>query len=310
VHVARTIARAADERTIALIDEFGSCLDRLTARIASAATAKAVRRHRARLVAVTCHDDVLDWLEPDWVYEPLSGEMWRRDSPQSAEGGGDEGQRSSRSAGVGAAADGAAGDGARACGEDRAGRGGLDRDLSRWGRLRRAYRRPGIELEVFRATGEAWELFKPHHYLSGKLHRSAQCFVGTAWGRPAGFVAVLPFPHPTTPSWREHRCVCLPEFQGVGIGNAMSEFVASLFAGRGKPYTSVTGHPAMIAHRRASPLWRMTRAPAKAHGMGERGTLRHLQKTMSVSRITAGFRYIGPAREAERLRLAEKAEVA
>ena len=46
---------------------------------------------------------------------------------------------------------------------------------------------------------------------------------------PAAFTAVLAFPHARRPGWREHRTVCLPDFQGVGIGNAMSELVASLF---------------------------------------------------------------------------------
>jgi hypothetical protein len=36
---------------------------------------------------------------------------------------------------------------------------------------------------------------------------------------------------------------CLPDFQGVGIDNAMSEFVASLFVATGKPHFSSTSHP-------------------------------------------------------------------
>ena len=69
-----------------------------------------------------------------------------------------------------------------------------------------------------RVDQSAWKLFKPHHYLDANLHRSAKCFVGMVEGQPAAFVAVLPFPHPSRPGWREHRAVCLPDFQGVGIG--------------------------------------------------------------------------------------------
>ena len=125
------------------------------------------------------------------------------------------------------------------------------------------FRRPVIELEIVRCDASAWKLFSRHHYLSGKLHPSAQCFAGLVEGQPAAFVAVLPFPHPTHSGWREHRCVCLPDFQGVGIGNSMSEFVASLFVGTGKPYTSVTSHPAMIHHRARSRNWRMSRGPSR-----------------------------------------------
>ena len=129
--------------------------------------------------------------------------------------------------------------------------------------------------------------------MSGKLHPSAQCFAGLVEGQPAVFVAVLPFPHPTHPGWREHRCVCLPDFQGVGIGNAMSEFVASLFVGTGKPYTSVTSHPAMIHHRARSPHWIMSRAPSRKRPGNAGRKLGWLDNTVSRKRMTASFAYVG-----------------
>ncbi|GIW83086.1 MAG: hypothetical protein KatS3mg105_4893 [Gemmatales bacterium] len=62
-----------------VVDEFTSVVDRTVARIASAALAKAVRRRQLRLVAVTCHEDVEEWLQPDWVYRPASNVFdWRR----------------------------------------------------------------------------------------------------------------------------------------------------------------------------------------------------------------------------------------
>jgi len=119
---------------------------------------------------VTCHYDVLDWLEPDWVYEPHTGKLAR-------------------------------------------------------GRL---WRRPPVDLEIFRVDRSAWKLFSSHHYLSSDIHKGSARFVAAYAGQPAAFTAVLSFPHSSKPSWREHRTVCLPDFQGVGIGNAMSEYIASL----------------------------------------------------------------------------------
>ncbi len=55
---------------IAVVDEFTSVLDRTLAQVASAAIARAVRQRGLRLVAVTGHADVLDWLQPDWVFVP------------------------------------------------------------------------------------------------------------------------------------------------------------------------------------------------------------------------------------------------
>lgn len=52
-------------------DEFTSVVDRNVARVASAAVARAVRRGTigCRFVAVTCHYDVAQWLEPDWTLD-------------------------------------------------------------------------------------------------------------------------------------------------------------------------------------------------------------------------------------------------
>jgi hypothetical protein len=121
--------------------------------------------------------------------------------------------------------------------------------------------------------------------------------MGLVEERPAAFVAVLPFPHPVRSGWREHRCVCLPDFQGVGIGNAMSEFVASLFAATGKPYRSVTSHPAMIHHRARSPHWRMSRSPSRIRpGHRSSNRMAAFDKTLSSRRLTASFEYVGEAR--------------
>lgn len=73
------LARALlDHRDIVAFDEFTSVVDRTVARIGSAAVAKAVRRSAGqRFVAVTCHYDVLEWLEPDWVLDMASGQLAR-----------------------------------------------------------------------------------------------------------------------------------------------------------------------------------------------------------------------------------------
>jgi hypothetical protein len=163
-------------------------------------------------------------------------------------------------------------------------------------------RRPPIELAVRRASRNDWRLFHRHHYLNADLASAARCFVGSVEGSPAVFTAVLPFPHALRPGWREHRTVCLPDFQGVGIGNAFSAFVASLFKATGKPYRSVTGNPAMIHHRAKSPLWKMTRPPSQVGVSSMRGFAR----SSARSRMTASFEYVGPARGEEASRLGVK----
>jgi GNAT superfamily N-acetyltransferase len=62
-----------------VIDEFSSVIDRTTARFASAAISWAIHSGTiaCRLVAVTCHHDILRWLEPDWVLDMGSRQLTR-----------------------------------------------------------------------------------------------------------------------------------------------------------------------------------------------------------------------------------------
>jgi ABC-type polar amino acid transport system ATPase subunit len=62
------IARALClDRQLIVFDEFTSVVDREIAKVSAFAIAKSVRRSGKHFIAVTCHHDVVDWLEPDWV---------------------------------------------------------------------------------------------------------------------------------------------------------------------------------------------------------------------------------------------------
>lgn len=63
------IARAMLERDYVVFDEFTSVVDRNVAQTACIAINKAVKRLDKKFVAITCHYDVLDWLQPDWVFD-------------------------------------------------------------------------------------------------------------------------------------------------------------------------------------------------------------------------------------------------
>jgi energy-coupling factor transporter ATP-binding protein EcfA2/GNAT superfamily N-acetyltransferase len=74
--MARSIIEATDP---IVIDEFTSVVDRQVAKVASHAVQKAIRRSPdKRFVAVTCHYDVEDWLQPDWVYDVSTLSFVRR----------------------------------------------------------------------------------------------------------------------------------------------------------------------------------------------------------------------------------------
>lgn len=254
--LARALLRPGD---LVAFDEFTSVVDRTVAKIGSAAIAKSLRSNRIakKFVAVTCHYDVLEWLEPDWVLDMATQQL------------------------------------ARGC----------------------LYHRPTITLRVARVHRTAWRLFRRHHYLNHDLHVNAKCFVAFWNDEPVAFSA---WTHRMTRSrrahdMREHRTVVLPDYQGIGIGNRISELCASIFCGAGGRAFSTTSHPGMIHYRHASPTWRTHRFGMVARS-GDTGVFRknnrkptpieraRIQTRLnrgtraldSVGRVTGGFEYVGP----------------
>jgi len=61
----------------AVIDEFTSVVDRTVAKAASVAISKYIKKNNIKNVVIsTCHDDILEWLEPDWVINTNTGEVY------------------------------------------------------------------------------------------------------------------------------------------------------------------------------------------------------------------------------------------
>jgi ABC-type thiamine transport system ATPase subunit len=192
-----TVARALAETTeLVVLDEFTSVVDRQVAKVASSTVAKAVRKAQRQLVAVTCHYDVVEWLQPDWVYQPATGDFtWRS-----------------------------------------------------------LQRRPEFHLEVYPVDRSAWRAFRQHHYLSGDLHHSARC-----WG---GFVDGECVASPKSRNLRMgHRLVVLPDWQGLGIGGRLDDWLGQHLWDHGYRYRNTVAHPAMVAYYTRSPRWRQTGSP-------------------------------------------------
>lgn len=57
------------DNDIICFDEFTSVVDRVIAKTASAAIQKCIRKQDKKFIAVSCHRDIIEWLEPDWIYD-------------------------------------------------------------------------------------------------------------------------------------------------------------------------------------------------------------------------------------------------
>jgi ABC-type lipoprotein export system ATPase subunit len=75
VDLARRLLEGGD---LVVIDEFTSVVDRQVAKVGSHAVQKYVRKTKKKFVAVTCHYDVVDWLQPDWVLDMATRSFTRR----------------------------------------------------------------------------------------------------------------------------------------------------------------------------------------------------------------------------------------
>lgn len=186
----------------AVIDEFTSVVNREVAISCSASIKKYIRNNELHnIVFCSCHDDILPYLQPTWVYNTDTHEFYNG----------------------------------------------------------RYLQRPQIPIELQPCTYEAWDMFKKYHYLSGEINKASTCFMGTLKGNPIAFIAVLAFPKKDLiHGYREHRLVVLPDYQGMGIGNRLSETIAQAYIEKGCRYFSKTANPRIGQHRDKSPLWRAT----------------------------------------------------
>ena len=77
VEIARRLLENNNNKII-VVDEFTSVVDRQTAQIASHAIQKNIRKNKKKFVAISCHYDIVDWLQPDWILEPATMSFQRR----------------------------------------------------------------------------------------------------------------------------------------------------------------------------------------------------------------------------------------
>jgi ABC-type lipoprotein export system ATPase subunit/N-acetylglutamate synthase-like GNAT family acetyltransferase len=69
------IVGKAKEGEVILIDEYTSVVDRDVAKAMSNALQKYIRRNNKKIVLASCHFDIMDWLQPDWIYSPQKGRL-------------------------------------------------------------------------------------------------------------------------------------------------------------------------------------------------------------------------------------------
>lgn len=79
--LARLISEAPDK---VIVDEFTSVIDRQIAKIGALAFGKGWRRNTGKqVVLLSCHYDIIEWLQPDWVFDTGTGVVKKKASSES-----------------------------------------------------------------------------------------------------------------------------------------------------------------------------------------------------------------------------------
>lgn len=66
-----------------IFDEFTSVVDRDVAKVTSLAVSNFIRKNNYKFIAVSCHSDIIEWLQPDWIFDTNAktfnrGLLWQR----------------------------------------------------------------------------------------------------------------------------------------------------------------------------------------------------------------------------------------
>lgn len=156
--------------------------------------------------------------------------------------------------------------------------------------------RPIIKLEIFETKRKEyyWSVFRKYHYLSHSFNKAARVFLCTCNGELCGLCAALPFPHPKRKNtWKGHRSVVIPDYQGVGIGRNFTNYIAEMFMREGKSYISTTSNPSMIFARKTDEKWVITRIGRAGAGSANGFQNKFKKGSTSHNRITVSFEYVG-----------------
>lgn len=190
-----------------VIDEFTSVVNRECALSCSVSISKYIRSHDLKnIVFASCHDDIIEYLQPDWVYNTDKQEL------------------------------------------------SVGRCL---------WQRPSIVLKVNQCSEQIWSMFAPYHYLTAEINSAADCYLVSYDDLPIAFGAVLTMPgrfgkNDNRICVSEHRTVVLPDYQGIGIGKKLSEYMGELYISQGYRYFSKTANPIIGEYRQRSNKWRAT----------------------------------------------------
>jgi GNAT superfamily N-acetyltransferase len=132
-------------------------------------------------------------------------------------------------------------------------------------------------------------MFRQYHYLNGSPPSTARCYTAVYQDKPIAFIAVVHI-RMRARYYRVSRLVVLPDYQGIGVGKRLLNFVAELYASQTKlPFYILTSNPQII--KGSMKNWKITRYGHASRGRGDTRINNEIRGSLSRKRITVSLQY-------------------
>lgn len=210
-------------------DEFTSFMDRQVAQIGSAVVSRFCKRNNRQFIAVTCHHDILNWIEPDWVFNTDT----------------------------------------------------MDYTEER-------LRRPQIKLDIRKGSQSEWKIFEKYHYLSRINHSASTAYVAEIDNVLVGWCSILHFAGSKNIK-KIHRLVVIPDYQGIGIGGSLLNFVSSKYKNLNYRVRITSALLALFKKLKKDKSWILVLKPKIESQLGESTRRKSLKQ--KIARKTFTFEY-------------------
>ena len=141
-------------------------------------------------------------------------------------------------------------------------------------------------------------MFRAYHYLNGSLPSTARCYTAVYQDKPIAFIAIVTTKMRST-YHRVSRLVVLPDYQGIGVGKKLLNFIAEIYTSQTKlPFYILTSNPQII--RGDMKGWKITRFGHASKGNGNSRINDELRDSLSRRRISVSLQYERKERHIDR----------
>jgi GNAT superfamily N-acetyltransferase len=130
-------------------------------------------------------------------------------------------------------------------------------------------------------------MFRSYHDLNSSLGAGIRCYTAVYQNKPVAFIAITCV-HMKTKYYRVSRLVVLPDYQGIGVGKQLLNFIADLYTSQTKDL--ITSNPQLIHSQTSS--WKVTRFGHASRGRGNTRINNESRDSLSRKRITITIKYI------------------